>query len=500
MSTSSAESKALRCAIYCRKSSDEGLGVQHFSSIDAQRESGEHYVASRKHEGWIALPERYDDFGFSGGNLDRPAMQRLMADVKAKKIDCVVIYKLDRLTRSIRDFGNVMDAFDKAGVRLAVVTQAINSTDSMGRLMVNVLMSFAQFERELASERTRDKIAASRKKGLWTGGRPMLGYDMQKGRLVLNETEAVQVRRIFADYLELGSVRDVLRALDARGVRMKTWTSQTGKAMGGGKWVLSRLADLLGNVLYIGKVPHHGQVYPGEHPAIVDDDTFRRVQELLAENARCGATTKRNTHHGLLKGLVKCARCGSPMIHNVSVKNGTASHRYYECRARTLGGTKGACKGRRVPAGELEEFVLGKLKPRLTAPALVTRVLDESRAADERRLRDLDKAREALEGQIEALDAEATRGSAKAASGSAEASRSLTRLEQEYGAINRGLVSRSDVESGLKDFSAIWSCLSPTERTTLVAAVVERVECDTAGGRITIVERSKRGKAGEEAA
>lgn len=496
MSTPNTETKVVRCAVYCRKSSDEGQ-EQKLTSIDAQRDSGEHYVASRRHEGWVALPERYDDYGFSGGTIERPAMKRLMADIAAGKIDCVIVYKIDRLTRSIRDFANIMDAFDNAGVRLACVTQAINSADSMGRLMVNVLMSFAQFERELASERTRDKIAASRKKGLWTGGRPMLGYDIKDGRLVLNESEAVEVRRIFGEYLALGTLRDVLGAIHARGLLMKAWTSKTGKAMGGGRWQLSRLADLLANPIYIGLVPHHDKTYPGEQPPIVDEGVFRRVQELLAENARCGTTTKRNTHHGLLKGLVECSKCGANMVHNVAIKNGAKAHRYYECRSRALG-VKNSCKARRVPAEELERFVLGKLRPGLTAPALVTRVLDESRAAGEQRLRDLDAARAALEAQVEALDKEAAGGSVTAAARSEEAARSLKRVKHEAAAVKRGLATRGNVERGLKDFDAMWSCLSPTERTALMAAAIERVECDTAGGKITIVERGPC-KAGEAA-
>lgn len=261
MSTPS-PAKKTRCAIYTRKSSDDGLD-QAFNSLDAQRQSGESYISSHAGEGWVCLPTRYDDGGYTGGNMDRPGLRALLTDIAAGRVDVVVCYKLDRFTRSIRDFGRMMEELDRKGVALVMVTQPINTGTSMGRLMVHVLMSFAQFERELTSERTRDKIKLSRQRGQWTGGRPVLGYDFAGCKLLLNEREAPLVREIYGKYLEVRSLRGVLEHLASRGVTNKTWVTRDGRAMGGKPFVLSGIAQTLANPLYIGKVPHVAGQHPG---------------------------------------------------------------------------------------------------------------------------------------------------------------------------------------------------------------------------------------------
>jgi len=271
-----AASKSVRCAIYTRKSSEEGLN-QEFNSLDAQREAAQAYIASQCHEGWLCLPHRYDDGGFTGANMDRPALQRLLDDIQAGKIDCVVVYKVDRLSRSLLDFARMMETFDQQRVAFVSVTQQFNTATSMGRLVLNVLLSFAQFEREIISERTRDKIAATRRKGKWSGGVPLLGYDLdlRKTRLVVNSREAVRVRAIFALYLELGGLLPVVRELKRRRWRTKRWRTRHGEVRGGRPFTKTNLHRLLTNVTYSGKVH---QAVPAPAAAVRTQEQRRAFQ------------------------------------------------------------------------------------------------------------------------------------------------------------------------------------------------------------------------------
>ena len=258
--------RKMRCAIYTRKSSEEGL-EQAFNSLDAQREACAAFVLSQKHEGWTVLPTLYDDGGFSGGTMDRPALQRLLSDIRAGEVDVVMVYKIDRLTRSLFDFAKIVEAFDAQGVSFVSITQQFNTTTSMGRLTLNVLLSFAQFEREVAGERIRDKIAASKKKGMWMGGLPSLGYDVQNRKLVVNEEEAGTVVHIFWRYVELRSVRALQAELDAAGIRSKRRILADGTPFGGQKLSRGALYLMLQNRIYRGDITHKGNAYPGEHPA-----------------------------------------------------------------------------------------------------------------------------------------------------------------------------------------------------------------------------------------
>ena len=291
----------VRCAIYTRKSTEEGL-EQEFNSLDAQREGGEAFVASQRAEGWTCLPDRYDDGGFTGGNMERPALRRLMADIEAGKIDCVVVYKVDRLSRSLLDFARMMQVFDDQRVSFVSVTQQFNTATSMGRLVLNVLLSFAQFEREIISERTRDKIAATRRKGKWSGGLPVLGYDVdpQGYRLVLNEDEAVQVRAIFQLYLQHEAMLPVVQELKRRGWLNKRWTTRAGQERGGQSFTKTSLHRLLTNVLYAGQVRYKDEVHAGEQTGIIDVGTFKAVQDLLRRNGRTGGAPVRNQFGAIL--------------------------------------------------------------------------------------------------------------------------------------------------------------------------------------------------------
>jgi DNA invertase Pin-like site-specific DNA recombinase len=275
--------RPLRCAIYTRKSTEDGLN-QPFNTLEAQREAAEAYILSQRHAGWTVIAERYDDGGYTGGNLDRPALQKLLADMEAGRVDCVVVYKVDRLSRSLLDFARLMDVFERHGVSLVSVTQPLNTTVSMGRLTLNILLSFAQFEREIISERTRDKMAAARKKGKWMGGVPVLGYEVAPGggRLVVNNEEAERVRAIFTLYLKYRSVDQALAAVQAQDWKNKHWTAETATPHAGRPFTKASLERLLSNVLYIGQVRHDGKTYPGEHASIVEESVWHEVQKLLS--------------------------------------------------------------------------------------------------------------------------------------------------------------------------------------------------------------------------
>ncbi len=355
--------KKVRCAIYTRKSSEEGL-EQEFNSLDAQREACEAYVRSQKHEGWSVLPQLYDDAGYSGGTMERPALKRLLTDIAARRIDAVVVYKVDRLTRSLSDFAKIVEVFDAHGVSFVSITQAFNTTTSMGRLTLNVLLSFAQFEREVTGERICDKIAASKKKGLWMGGLPSLGYDVKDRKLVVNEAEAATVRMIFRRYLELGSVRTLKVALDEEGVVSKLRTAADGSPYGGNSFSRGSLYLMLQNRIYRGEIIHHGAANPGEHAAIVDEELWSSVQRGIEANGVERHEKRDAAAPNFLTGILIDAS-GEPMTPTHAVKKGVR-YRYYVSR-RLVTGTRGdegngQTSGQRIPAANLEGLVLQRLR------------------------------------------------------------------------------------------------------------------------------------------
>ena len=312
--------KTIRCGIYTRKSTDEGL-QQEFNSLDAQREAGEAFILSQRHEGWQLLPARYDDGGYTGGNMERPAIKRLLGDIDAGKVDCVVVYKVDRLSRSLLDFARIMELFDKRGVSFVSVTQQFNTTNSIGRLTLNILLSFAQFEREIISERTRDKQSAARRKGKWIGGHPVLGYDIDPrgGRLIVNAAEALRVRGIFDLYLEHQAALPVIEELRRRDWRTKRWESAEGRLHGDKPFTKNRLYGVLENVIYTGRVDHKGTIYDGEHEAIVDRKAWDRVQKLLGRNSAARREHVRNRYGALLHGLAFFGATGAACGAGVGV-------------------------------------------------------------------------------------------------------------------------------------------------------------------------------------
>ena len=409
--------RKLRCSIYTRKSSEEGL-QQEFNSLDAQREAGLAYIASQRSEGWVALPDRYDDGGISGGTLERPALKRLLRDIEAGLIDVVVVYKIDRLSRSLTDFAKLVDVFERHNVTFVSVTQQFSTTTSMGRLTLNILLSFAQFEREVIGERIRDKFAASRRKGMWMGGWPPLGYEVENRRLVVVEREATLVHRIFDRFAKTGSALTVARELNAAGEVTKRRACANG-TRGGKPWTKGAVYKVLANRIYLGEAVHKGVAYAGEHTAIVDQRQWDRAHAVMAEPAhRRGAATRAQIP-ALLKGLIFGPN-GRPMSPSHTRRRGRI-YRYYVSREAISEGYE-TCPITSVPAADVEGAVLDHVRRLLVAPELVARTW----------------ATVKREGEAE--------------------------------------ITEREVTAMLADFATVWNELFPAEQARIVQLLVERVD------------------------
>jgi site-specific DNA recombinase len=372
--------RTIRCAIYTRKSSEEGLELA-FNSLDAQRAAGEAYVASQSAEGWLLVPDGYDDAGISGATLARPALKRLLADIEAGKIDVVLVYKIDRISRSLMDFAKLIDIFERHRVTFVAVTQQFNTTTSMGRLTLNVLLSFAQFEREVIGERIRDKFAASRAKGMWMGGIPCLGYDVWDRKLMVNPAEADLVRLIFRRFLDLGSALLLIRELNAQGHRTKSWTTQAGTFREGRLFDKGTLYKILRNPAYIGLATHKGQNYPGEHEPIIDRAIWDRVHEVLATNAKRRGNEARARTPAPLRGLMWCTHCSSAMTPTHTRRPNGKLYRYYICLGASRRGHD-TCPVRSIAAAEVEGLVLAQVRRLLASPEMVARTITAVRRED----------------------------------------------------------------------------------------------------------------------
>ena len=493
----------VRCAIYTRKSTAEGL-EQEFNSLDAQRESAEAYIASQSGEGWVCLPERYDDGGFTGGNMDRPAVNRIMADIEAGMIDCVIVYKVDRLSRSLIDFARMLETFEKHNISFVSVTQQFNTTHSMGRLTLNILLSFAQFEREIISERTRDKIAATRRKGKWAGGHPVLGYDIDpKGfKLVVNEDEAARVREIFGLYLEHQALIPTVQILNQRGWDTKRWTTRKGHERGGRPFDKNSLFKLLTNVVYTGKVKYKEEVHEGEHEGIVDPDLWQRVRQVLTRNGRTGGVAVRNKYGALLKGLLYCVPCGCSMGHTYSSKNGTTRYRYYVCLNAQKRGWH-TCPSKSVPAQEIERIVVEQIRAIGRDPSLVAATLKQARLQADESTQGLQRERAALERELKRHHGEVRKLVVQAGSNGGAAARlgdlnerirvgeqRLTEIQEQVIALSRRMIDEGDVARALEVFDPVWELLSPKEQARIIQLLIERVEYDGENAKVAITFRS----------
>lgn len=490
----------IRCAIYTRKSTEEGL-EQEFNTLDAQRESAEAFIAAQKHEGWVCLPDKYDDGGFSGGNLDRPAMRRLLGDIEAGKVDCVVVYKVDRLSRSLMDFARVMQTFENHKVSFVSVTQQFNTTHSMGRLTLNILLSFAQFEREIISERTRDKIAAARRKGKYSGGKPILGYDLLSSpagsKLVVNEEEAQRVRKIFELYLQHQSLIPVVKELARRGWTNKQWITRKGHPRGGRPFDKATLYKLLTNRTYTGQVTYHEEIHPGEHAAIVDKEVWEKVRAILSRNGKTAGAAVRNRYGSLLKGILHCSCCRCSMIHTYSVKSGEAAkrYRYYVCLKAQKQGWH-TCATKSVPAGEIERFVVEQIKAIGKDPAVLEGTLRQMRQHQTKALAELATQEKTLGRELVRLHSQITKlVSAKGPDTSAlaainaqiaKAERKVTEVREQATTLRCQSVGQSDVASALALFDPMWEQLVPKEQARVIQLLVERVDYDGKQGTVSI--------------
>ncbi len=493
----------VRVAVYCRKSTDEGLD-KAFSSLDAQREAGEAYVNLHRDEGWMVLPDRYDDGGFSGGNTNRPALQRLLADVQAGKIDCVVVHKYDRLSRSMLDFLQLLDLFKKRGVSFVSVSQRFDTSTPVGEMTLNILLSFAQFERQIIAERTKDKVHAARRRGRWTGGIPILGFDTapEGGKLIVNGDEAAQARAIFEMYVENPSFVAVAQELNRRGWRRKSWTTRGGKQRQGGTWNRLNLRTLLTNPLYAGLQKLGDDTFPGEHTAIVPKALFQRVQRLMAENGKHCGTGARNKHGALLRGLIHCATCGTVMSHQWTRK-GPKLYRYYTCnRARKQGWA--VCPTKSVPAGKIERFVVDRMRWIRTDPTLRDETFRQVRTQISAQRRGLAAERKCLERDRAASQREVDRlvtavaeirGPAREAlvDGLARAQERVRSLEarlregqREGAGLATQELEEADLARALEAFDPVWDVLLAPERERILRLLVAGIRYDGAAGKLEI--------------
>jgi len=491
---------AIRCAIYTRKSHEDGL-EQEFNSLDAQREAAEAYIASQKAEGWVCLPDRYNDGGFSGGNMDRPALARLLADIDTGEIDCVVVYKVDRLSRSLMDFARIVEVFERQSVSFVSVTQQFNTTHSMGRLTLNILLSFAQFEREIIGERIRDKKAAMARKGMWHGGIPILGYNVDRSncspKLVVNAFEAARVREVFRLYLELKSLGLVVAELDKRGWCNKAWKTKAGKPKGGKPFDKCGLYNLLTNPLLMGKIRHKGDIYEGEHEGIITDETFQKVRRTLQSNGRGGSPDVRNKHGALLRGLLRCKACGKAMLHTFTCKR-DKRYRYYTCTTVLKRGSS-RCPAGSLPAAEIESVVVEQIRCIGQDAGLRAEVLEQTRASIDSQLGELqvqhrqvtrELNRHAAELQRLATDGKddrATTGRIADLNEKVDAlGRRGTELRDGIAALRRQRLDDQELAAMLGDFDGLWSALSPREQAQVLAALIARVEYDAEESTISV--------------
>ncbi len=488
--------KKIRCAVYTRKSTEEGL-EQEFNTLHAQRESAQNYIASQKCEGWVCLPQLYDEGGFTGGNMDRPALNRLLADIDAGEIDCVVVYKVDRLSRSLLDFSRILERFEAKGVSFVSVTQQFNSTTSMGKLTLNILLSFAQFEREVISERTRDKIALARKRGKYTGGRPVLGYDIstEVGKLVLNPIEAERVQTIFEMYLQLGGVLPVVEQLHRLGWTTKTWVTRKGKVHQGHLFNKASVYTLLSNPIYIGKVRYNDELYDGEQERIISDTVFAQVQQQLAENRRDDKKHKPRRFGGILNGVLRCKACGCGMSHSFSKKADGRRYRYYVCNNATKTGWK-SCPHPSLPAGEIENFILDEIRSIGLDEKLIEAVVrkadmsiqHESKAHKKQLkllLKELSEQQKQLSGIMavpkpDIIEADKMREKITITE------RNIAFARQRLETIEKSNFSARDVRDACRKFDPLWDTLSNKDQWRMLKTLLESVEFDSATESVNI--------------
>ncbi len=493
----------VRCATYCRVST-EAQADKEFNSVEAQRQACETYVGLHREDGWIIAPEPYLDPGFTGSNTNRPGLQRLIADIEAGKIDVVVVYKYDRLSRSMLDFLQLLEFFKRHGVSFVSVSQRFDTSTPVGEMTLNILLSFAQFERQIIAERTRDKMAAARRRGRWTGGMPPLGYDIapEGGRLVMNREEAEEVRAIFELYAENPSLLAVAQELNRRGLRRKSWDTRDGKRREGKPWDRVNLRHVLTNPLYVGRMTLHGETFDGEHAGVVPRAIFEKVQRLLAGNRSNRGASRRNQYGALLRGLLRCSSCDTVMAHAPVRKDGKL-YRYYRCTHSIRNGAT-SCPSRSISADRVEAFVVGEIRrigadpelQRATFEQAVAQVKAQRRGLMVERRR-LDRDLATAKGDIERLVGAVSRVTGPAADAiAAELARAQERLarlearqrevQDELAALAATEIDPDAVARALENFEELWSVLLTPERERILRLLIERVSYDGSTGRLEI--------------
>ena len=495
-------------AIYTRKSTDENLGGD-FTSLDSQREYCESFIKSREAEGWRVFPVDYNDPGFTGGNIDRPGLKKLMADARTGKFQVVVTYKYDRLSRNTKDFLHVLDTFDKHGIVYVSVTQPIDTSSSVGRLMRSILVDFSQFERELISERTRDKRAAMAKRGKWPGGQPPLGYDIDADtkKLMINAAEAKQVRLLYETYAKTKSLSQAAIALNKEGLRMKRWTTREELLRGGRRFNKSNLDYVLRNPVYIGKIRHKGDIHEGEHKGIVDADLFQRVVRQLAANGKKNTSPNQDKHNFMLRGLVRCGACGQQMTPNFAYSKGR-KYFYYKCvSVNKL--DKSACPTKSAPARELERLVLDRLSFLGKNKTVVDEVVERARqmTGSELPAKKQDKVRLIAEiGRIESEVGNIT--NILAAQGQAapqyralmdklgqvqgrreELEKQVQKLDYDVVELETRQIDAEIIRRNLENFSLSFPRLSPQNQKELLALLIEEIVYDTQASKMKLTLR-----------
>jgi len=431
--------RTIKCVVYTRKSTNKGLD-RDFNTLDAQREACEAYIASQRHEGWACLRAKYDDGGCSGGNLDRPALQRLIKDIEADKVDAVVVYKIDRISRSLLDFAKLMELFEKHNVTFTSITQQFSTATAMGRLTLNVLLSFAAFEREISIERVKDKVDASKKKGKYLGGTPTYGYDVDYDakRLVVNPVEAKTVCWIYGQYIETQSLLGIAKELNGKGIMTKSWKTKNGTFHKGGPWNNQHIYRALNNKTYLGLVAHEGETYKGEQEAIVPQQLWDDVQSTLA----LGVCRRRNqeTHEtkALLRGIIRCGHCGKAMIPSYTRRRNKI-YRYYICGGAAKSGYD-TCPIRCIPAGAIEDAVLTQLRLILGSPEIVAQTYNM------------------LQSRVDAD------------------------LEYE----DMPVITEKEVSDELQKIGPVWDELFPSEQQRILRALVEQVVVSQNGVDISL--------------
>ena len=492
----------VRAAIYTRVSTPE-QAEGDFTSLDNQREMSEAYIQSQASQGWILLNTRYDDAGFSGGNVNRPALDRLLRDAEDGAIDCIVFTKIDRLSRSLLDFSRIVDTLNRYGVSFVSVTQQFDTSNSMGKLTLNMLLSFAQFEREMIAERTREKMVAARKKGKWTGGPPPLGYDTipKGGRIIVNPDETIRVRAIFDLYLKNESLAATLADMAERNWATKSWTTKRGHHRKGHPFQKSSLRRLLTNPIYIGKVLLKGELYEGEHERIVDPKIWERVQRILKRNGSNGGRGVRNRHGALLKGILRCAPCDAAMTHSFSKKNGRM-YRYYICgKAQRMGWA--SCPTKSIPAEEIEQCIYERIRAIGSDPKLIEETIQAARkqVADqvvqvetdirtaEQQLSRFQEEKQDLLESIRQGGPVATKAAERLDQVSEEKKSTISHLaslKHRLSDLEDQNIDTDDLTTAIAQFDPIWDVLLPRERTRIARLLIQQVDFDGESGTLGI--------------